>query len=230
MIFKPYSSVLDANMLREFDPASTAVLKELNDWIVQEKIKGVQFSLWITREEKRGANRNRFLEEHEPYFNWKRFRDQFTPKLEAIRERINAREIVVYGEIFGGVYPNIASKLATGREPGEFPLYRGVYYADVNAFFAFDIVIDGMWQPQWYIYDLLDEIGMLYAYEITRGRLAKVLRLDPDQRESDVHEIFGLPRLKNNMCAGVIIRPREPAFLPDGRRILIQREVVRGSC
>ena len=219
MEFRQYSEVLDAQAV----PASQilAAVKGC-EFVVQEKVRGAPLSIWV--DEKLNvlcANKSRFLEEEEGYFHWKFVRTIFAPRIKKIVTRIGCKELVIYGEIFGGTYPHPDVQ----QDPQAISLNRGVYYCQQNWWYPFDILIDGNWQPQWYIYDLFDEIeANPYAFELTSGSLKRCLSFDYNSHLSEIHEVFGLPRITDNGSAGVVIRPREPQWLSDGRRVLLKRE------
>jgi Rnl2 family RNA ligase len=222
MHFKPYSDILDVNDPALISEIQAWVKNDRVSWVCQEKVKGAQFSIWIGQHFQACANRHRFLRENEDYFNWKAIRDSFVPSILDIRARAGFRDIVIYGELFGGYYPH----LDVDEYGGAIPLKRKVAYSPHNDWYAFDVVVDGMWQPQWYIYQLFDELGVKYAFEVFRGKFDKALKRN-HEFPSEVHELFGLPRIHGNTCAGVVIRPDSPIFLPDGRRVLLKREVSR---
>lgn len=214
MLFKPYSEVLALESIVDLPLLFSSTWR--TEWIAQEKTKGVQFSLWFSKHEIKGANRHRFLREDENYFGWKVLRDRFTPKVKEIMRRISCKEIVIYGDIIGGIYPHFSFDASS-------PIDRGTLYSPKNVWYVYDIVIDGMWQPQWYIYELLDEINVqMYAFELIKTSLGKIL--DYSQEDSEIYEFFGLPKIEGNKSAGVVLRPLQPSFFPNGKRILLKKE------
>jgi len=216
-LFKPYSSVIDGN---KFDIGELYSANR-EEWIVQEKVRGAQFSLWITKDRILGANRTRFLMDREPYFNWKEIRTKLTPGLKAIRKRTSARLLTIYGEIFGGEYEHEQVEQCSAA----IRLPRGVYYAPHNDWYAFDMVIDGMWQDQWFMYEIFDTLHVPYAYELFRGDLSGCFKHSCDF-SSGIHELFNLPKIEGNHCGGIIIRPIRPV-LEGGRRLLFKKEANR---
>jgi Rnl2 family RNA ligase len=215
-VFKPYSKVVTVPQTKPFQAL------RINDWVVQEKVLGTNFSLWVSREGIQGANRDRFLRENEDFFNWKSIRNTFAEGLRTIFRRIRARQLVIYGEIFGGVYPHAR----VAECPGAIKLNRGTYYAPHNDWYTFDVVIDGMFQDCDYMYQLFDELGVKYAFELTRGSLAKCLKFS-EHFGTEIPDIYGFPQIEGNTAAGVIIRPVKPLFLSNGVRVLYKKEASK---
>ena len=210
MEFLSHSTLLPADMARE--------LSEYDDkdrkWIVQEKVKGVPFSLWVSPREVKGANKQRFLREDEEYFNWKQWKRQVAPGMKKILSRSRGHVIVFYGEIFGGYDPD---PNFSHYAPGAVPLNRGVAYAPHNDWYVHDVMIDGTWQDQWYIYEMCDTLGLTYAFELFKGSLKKALKFNTDF-QTEIPDIYNLSPLEQNTAAGIVIRPEFPMLAsPPGK-------------
>lgn len=182
--------------------------------------------------------------------------ERYRPRLFRLHAHIRqlfpgVRSVTVYGELFGGAYPH----RAVARCKGCVPVRTGVYYAPGYEFYAFDIRVEGgcgssksRWQGRGgdgcaggdgvnnhgganYLSlsvcnHLLDGLGFCYARTLFQGSLAECLRY-PNCFPTHLPDSFGLPPLRNNWCAGTVIRPQAPLFTAAGERVLLKNDNSR---
>ena len=150
----------------------------------------------------------------------------------------DVRSLKVYGELFGGEYPHRSVAHCRGR----VPVRTGVYYAPDYEFYAYDISVEERSAKERYSIDVQDfELGVeshhflsvsvcnrlfesldiFHARTLFQGSLAECLRY-PNAFPTRPPDWLDLPPLRNNWCAGTVIRPLTPLFTPAGERVLLK--------
>ncbi len=155
----------------------------------------------------------------------KPFRRKYTPKFLLLYYIIVERfedisQIAVYGELFGGLYPNPEVK----KKPDADRLQKGIYYSPDNEFYVFDILING---NQYLNTDIVNELfeaaGFIYAKTLFRGSLKKCLKY-PNKFQSQISQWLGLPQFEENICEGVVILPVEPCFFGNHAQMMLKNK------
>ena len=119
---------------------------------------------------------------------------------------------VVYGELFGGIYPH-----PDVEDLGFLHVQKGVYYCPGIEFSAFDVCVNipQSNKQQWMNYDLCQQLfensGLWYSKPVIRGTLAEVLQYDI-KRNSTIPKLLGLPELEQNQMEGIVIKSVEPIY------------------
>ena len=178
-------------------------------WIVTEKIHGSCFCFIydIANNNIEYAKRNKILSNDENFFGYKTILPEYLPKIKnifnSLKDTENIKQIHIYGELFGGIYPNI--------EITNQPIQKGVYYSNNIHFMAFDIS---------YITNTLDEQYLDYYLSLELFKKANILHAEPLEIfssynkaieyklgfNSTIPKKLGLPELKNNKAEGIIVR------------------------
>ena len=176
---------------------------QADTFVVQEKIHGGNFSLWYDGKTLTCAKRTAFLADDELFFNFQRMlerrRDQIMTLVQKIRDEQEATSgVVIYGEIFWGIYPE-------HKTPSEIKnIQTGVRYTNILDFVPFDIFVDDhflAWtQTQAYIAE--SWFATLPVWH--EGTLDECLARD-SQVPSTLHEYYDLPPQDGNIAEGVII-------------------------
>lgn len=188
--------------------------------------------------------------------SWEELVERYRPRLLRLHAHIrqlfpDVRSVTVYGELFGGLYPHRTVACCKAC----VPVRTEVYYAPDYEFYAFDICVEGVrgsakgrWQGRGagdsaggdsgndnggmsYLSlsvcnHLLDGLGFCYARTLFQGSFAECLRY-PNCFPTHLPEGFGLPPLRNNWCAGTVIRPQVPLFTAAGERVLLKNDNSR---
>jgi Rnl2 family RNA ligase len=212
------------------------------EWCVTEKVHGSNYGIFANSDEFRGAKRTDFLQITDSFFNHqqilkkygKRIQEQVYPKVIKWASEFDAdyvvKNIVVYGELFGGTYPHPDIK----HIPEQQTVQRGVYYSPLNEFYAFDIRVavvksgdeetKHVWVPYNTAYAILTEAELLVAKPLLIGTYTECLAYN-NQFITTLPGIFGLPEIENNWCEGVVIKPWDSAkHLRNGERIIIKNK------
>jgi len=227
MMFKKYNSIENAYRKEFIERVALATIKS-NDFVVQEKVHGANFSLITNGKDLKSAKRTSILEETDKFYNHASIKELYYEKMlrlfEAIKTKYpNTESITVFGEIFGGSYPDVE------QARGAMKVQKGVFYAPYNEFYAFDIMIN----QEFYLNindanQLLETYGFFYAKTLFRGTLKEALEY-PNAFDSKIPEWLQLPEIKDNICEGVVIKPVEPHFLPNGSRVIIKNKNAKWS-
>ena len=197
-------------------------------FVCQEKIHGTQSQLIIGRNdsglvEVGFGKRSGELQDGENFYNWQYM-------LAAIQERaIKLFELLekdydvshgvnAYGEFFGGGY--------TGVDPikGMKKIQKGIQYCPGHEFYGFDIFIHGTgYLAPEKAMSYYEASGIFHAETLFKGTLDEYLKY-PIVFPTTIPGRLGLPEVPDNFAEGVVIKPVEPAYFPNGERIIIKNK------
>ncbi|KAF0973467.1 hypothetical protein FDP41_008171 [Naegleria fowleri] len=160
----------------------------------------------------------------------------------------NLRHVYIFGELFGGYYPNMP------QLPGiEQPIQTGIWYSNDIEFYAFDIAIEfnkpqeNTCQPTFVDYETCLEIFskcnsqlscqktqlLLYAEPLFIGSYEDCMEYNI-KFESKIPKKLGMPSIKeaNNYAEGVVIKPLKEIFISKKgklERAIIKRKIQEFS-
>lgn len=228
--FKKYNSI-ENNVNTEFMEKILAEMPSDLKFVVQEKVHGTNTSFLCDGVTLSFAKRTAVLGENEKFYNYPEllaaYSDRVFKLYAAIKRKYEAvSSVVIYGEMFGGFYPHEDVK----NEKDLVLIQKGVYYSPAHEFYGFDIYIftasEGRYLPVNEVNELFDKCGFFYAKTLYEGNLAECLQY-PNKFISKIPEWLGLPPLDDNICEGVVIRPLEPQFLRNGKRVIVKNKNAR---
>ncbi len=185
--------------------------KKINKWCVCEKVHGANFAFhWFQETNNiKYAKRNSFIEENDDFFGYKEILPNTLSKIEFIIQILNQKynnelsQIIIFGELFGGIYPNMKTKAKA--------VQKGVFYSPHLHFYAFDIYIKKNNEESYF----LDYEHCCIIFEMAHILYAKPLQIyeniedaltHPIYYDSTIPEALGLCKLENNKAEGIIIR------------------------
>ena len=230
LTFKKYSSIENSfdgafmEKVRNHTPVGTR-------FVVQEKVHGSNCSFLCDGQQIQFAKRTAIVAEDEDFYQWKELAERYRERIFKVYGMIkecfsDLQSIIVYGEMFGGAYPHKDVK----RIGAMSAIQKGVYYCPAHDFYGFDIYV---YTPDEAFYLDVDatnhifaETGFLYAETLFEGTLDECLAY-PNAFPSTLYKHFGLPEIEDNICEGVVIRPKEPLYIPNGARIIIKSKNAR---
>jgi len=217
MDFKKYCSIENSYQQKYVDQICATLSAEI-EWVVMEKVHGANFSFFTDGKEVKIAKRTAFIgkDEEKAFYNCSNVIEKYSEKIIQIFHYTNAKNIIVYGELFGGFYPGIKSK--------ETPIQKGINYCPYHEFFAFDIKADGQFLNYDEAIKLFDKVGLIYGRILFRGTLNNVLKWSGEHK-SDITTIpfyFGLSDLLENKREGHVLKPVEPKYFSNGSRIMLK--------
>ena len=183
--------------------------KKVKQWAVTEKVHGANFSFIYNTDTAtfNCARRNGILEENEFFYNHKSVMNDNIQYLNNIINKIkelniNFQSIIIYGEIFGGLYPNFHSKIKA--------VQKGVFYSPNIHFYAFDIYIcngeEGYYLDFEKTLNIFKESGIMYCEPLAIfNNVTDALNYNYTFN-STIYKKFGLPEVPNNKAEGVVIK------------------------
>lgn len=188
-------------------------------WIVTEKIHGANFSFWTNGNVVRMAKRTCLIADDENFYGALKVREELIRKIKDLFYYLHPvpKEVAIFGEIFGGSYPHPK----VDQDPDARKVQRGIYYCPDNKFMIFDIKVDdefldfGTMQTHCVFFELP------YIGALDTGSFEHCLE-HKNKFSSTIHKYYHLPKIKDNICEGIVIRPNKTKFLYRGDRVILK--------
>ncbi len=230
--FKKYSSIENS-----FDEEFMLNVRKFVDpnevFVVQEKVHGSNTSFITNGQQIKFAKRTAIIADNENFFNYEELLERYTDKVKNLfmlikKEFPEIDYAVIFGEFFGGCYPHKEVKKNTTM----MAIQKGVFYSPIHEFYGFDIfIVSEKNDIHQYLgvekcNALFEKGGFLYAKTLFQGTLDECLKY-PNAFESTIYKELGYPKIEDNICEGVVIRPLTPKYLPNGARIMIKNKNER---
>ena len=230
LTFKKYSSIENS-----FDGAFMEKVRNYTPFnvrfVVQEKVHGSNCSFLCDGQQIQFAKRTAVVSDGENFYQWQELTERYRErifKVFGIVKRLHPTltSIIVYGELFGGAYPHKDVK----RIGAMSAIQKGVYYCPGHDFYGFDIYVYTA-ESDFYLdvntsNQVFAEAGIFYAETLFEGTLEECLAY-PNAFPSKIYKHFELPEIEDNICEGIVIRPKEPLYIPNGSRIIIKSKNAR---
>jgi len=196
------------------------------EWCVMEKVHGCNFAFYLDQEEVKVGKRKHFLIEGENFYQYLRMSKREQYKCVQIWDDIvsgglEIKELIIYGELFGGFYPHPdVQNIGSVRK-----VQKGVWYHPDIQFYAFDIWIKTDTFSGFLDYDLAIDLfkknDLLYAKIIKQGTYEECSQY-PTEFQTAIPDLLGLPKIENNLCEGVVLKPILPIYMKDGDRVILK--------
>lgn len=234
MKFRRFASIDNSYRIKTIDDIHRERLDQ-GHWMPTEKVHGANFSLWTDGKIVRAAKRSGFLHEGEGFYGFEKVLERYKePVLEAFaRERKHKRarvqkELVFYGEIFGGRYPHPDVDSVKGVPT----IQKGVWYTPDIDFYVFDVEKDGVLQEYFEAYAIAGETGhdrvgrfaLSVADDPDPITFEEALEFDVENFKSIIHTYYGLPEIEDNFAEGVVIKPENPRHFGNGSRVILKKK------
>lgn len=192
------------------------------EWIATEKVHGANFSFETDGQRVSYASRSNKLGNGADFFNARATMPKYHPYVLAAfdlarKHARNLKQLVIYGEYFGGYYPGHPV------EPGLKKVQGGVAYSPGHHFYAFDVMLNG---EAFMDFDAARELLLaagfpLVAAPLRRGSFEDVLSIDVEKLETTIPAQLGHPVADRfRIAEGVVIRPDRERGQTTGRRML----------
>jgi Rnl2 family RNA ligase len=200
-----------------------ATVDPSEEWVVLEKIHGANLSLTTDGKDVKFASRTMFLNDDSftQFFKVNKTLDYLTSTVKDIfnNEFPDAKSVIIYGELFGGLYPGIKTNSKH--------IQKGVFYSPKHHFYAFDLYVSSLNDEKRGIinnyinYDKCVEIftkyGLFYAEPLLRGTFTECIKWS-NSHKSDITQIPAgvmrhypelgeLPQLEDNTREGHVLKP-----------------------
>jgi len=238
MEFQKYSSIENTYREKNLFEIQTRGLDQ-GEWVVSEKVHGSNFSLWLDKAGLRCARRSGFIALGDKFFNWENIISAYDTHISLLYQICNSFldnlvedgnikmkndnvEVVLFGEIFGGLYDHKEVE----RYQGAMKVQKGVQYCPWNDFYAFDLKINGSFMNYDIFSQTMERLGFHYAKALFRGSLKECLKY-PNDNPTILPKKFGLPEIPDNISEGVVIKPVMNKFLPSGSRVILKNKNAR---
>ena len=187
--------------------------ENIKKWAVTEKIHGANFSFVYSNGEYKYARRTGIIKEGENFYNYQEILPENLPKVKEIINQVSEmypkyKTIIVYGELFGGSYPNIETKSK--------PVQKGVFYSPKLHFYAFDIFV--IEEDKQYYVDYEFSLEIFKRVDIFHAEPLEIFdNIDdalkyPIGFNSTIPKKFGLPELEINKAEGIVIKSMTGKF------------------
>jgi Rnl2 family RNA ligase len=224
MKFVEYNSLENTYRKAEIERIVVEGLTDGN-WIVEEKVHGANFSIYYDGSIFKCAKRTSFLSIGEKFFNWESVLNDNQSKISLLYDLLykmdsNVEYITVYGELFGGSYPHKDAPKVINQSC----VQKGVYYSPSNMFYAFDLKINGEYRlTVSEAKALFDKVGLFHAKTLFVGSFSEALNY-PNEFQTTIPNLLGLPEIENNTCEGVVIKPDVHKFTRNGSKVVLKNK------
>lgn len=221
--FKKYSSI-ENSFNKEFLEKIREFGFDKQTFVVQEKVHGSNFSFLTDGIEIRCAKRTDFLAEDEKFYDYpellERYKERVIQMFNLTKSEFPELEtLTIFGEMFGGNYPH-----PDVQKHGQIvQIQKGVFYAPIHEFYGFDVKVNNIYLNVDKANELFEKADFLYAKTLFQGDFESCLKY-PNAFQSHIAAWLNLPEIKDNICEGVVIRPIQSTFFPNGERVLIKNK------
>lgn len=215
---KKYSSIKNLNeeLIKKIENHGF----EKGEWSLSEKIHGANCS-FLDGDNIQGMKREgELILPDEIFCNYQKVFNEEERKLKELfkilKMDFKSEKSQVFGELFGGAFikhPNVE------RIKGAIKIQKGVIYSPDNHFSGFDILVNEMYLPTSVMNKLFDKVDIFYSKPLFKGSFYECIKY-PNEFNSTISERLGYPRVENNICEGIIIRPEETKFMGMSRLII----------
>lgn len=223
MKFTKYNSIENSYRQKAIDNIVTNPELMKQEWIVSEKIHGANFAIYISSNgDVKFAKRSGFIEDDEKFYSLDNCTDILEDYAVRIRDVVALPDtiITICGELFGGGYehPSVVVPVTSCSK-----IQKEVSYVNHTSFMAFDLMFDDRvvdWDEAKRIFTMacVPTVPILF-----QGSFEEAMNI-PNDGQSIVPQLFGMPALENNIMEGVVIKPNAAAFFGNGKRVILKNK------
>lgn len=183
--------------------------KNSSVWVVTEKVHGANFSVLCDGSQVAFAKRSRLLHEDESFYQYQRVMDDLSLKVfslwNALEETGPIELVTVYGELFGGKYPEMSVSAVAGLHP----VQTGIWYSPELVFMVFDVLVQTSsgttFIPFLDMVATVERHGFMAVKPLFVGSRAQAFAYTP-RFQSLIPQRLGLPPIAANLAEGVVVR------------------------
>jgi len=209
-------------------------------WLITEKIHGANFACYVKGNDDymdeslylyQYASRNNLLtdDQSSSFYNFGSIKPETTVKMCELYKSIYdgstkvVDEIIIYGELFGGMYEH-----SEVEKVNQSRVQKGVQYCPDLHFKIFDIYIrydddSSEYMNPSYLNKICYDVGVDRIVPRFHGTLDECLAYDNDF-DSGIYLDYGLPSVGVNVCEGYVIKPVEPFYDYRGNRAIFKNK------
>lgn len=226
MEFRKYSSITNTYNTKFVDQIRTTINPDTK-FACFEKLHGANFQVQLSEENGKlnikYGRRTGILQEGENFMEYEKYllTPEFVKCFTNVWDKLkdNFKEVVVYGEYFGGRYPHPDFDPDSNK-----PVQRDIWYSQKRMFCGFDILADNQFMDIEKANEVFKECGIFYLQPIQIGTLDELLDFDVETLYTTIPEQLGLPRMENNFAEGIIIRPLTEMRTRRDNRIILKKK------
>ncbi len=236
--FYKYQKILDKTSGYNLTKSDNKLFGPKTKWVVTEKIHGANFSISYSSSTIKFAKRTGYLGDGEWFYNYHLIKSKLEKNVEKISQILAKNTFVVYGELFGGFYPedpNTFDRAQRINEQGVSVLpvelraiQEGIYYSPDIQYCVFDIgIVNPAGSIEFVDYtqviSCIEQTELLYAKPLAIDTFANVIKY-PTQWNSTIPESLGLKPMKpnTNIAEGIVCKPVCGDKITDGNRCIIK--------
>jgi Rnl2 family RNA ligase len=205
-------------------------------WVVQEKIHGSNFSIYYDGNTIKYAKRNGILTEEDWFYNYQTIKNKLEENTKRLYEILNQKKIIIYGELFGGFFPDQAKDWKNSRinEKGicildfeERAIQEGIYYSKNIEYMVFDIAYQDENKINFYNYHQLEksikQTNFLLSEALVITDLSSALNYNLNFN-SNIPKKLGYNDFDTlcNLAEGIVIKPVETIFLMNKKNMNVR--------
>lgn len=210
--FKKYNSIENSYRTKTLEQIQIQHPGEL--YVVQEKVHGANFAIYVNGTEIRFAKRSGFIGKDEKFYNYTRLE---LPNF--LKNGPICDHLVFHGEIYGGNYPHPDVK------PVDTSIVqKGVFYSPDVHFICFDAKINDRLLDQNEFEALCEMYNVPYLKRLMTGTLEECLEYNNLFQSTIPTEYHNLPEIENNTCEGVVIKPLKALYFSNGERVILKNK------
>jgi len=196
-------------------------------WCITEKVHGTHFDIaWDGIGEVEFWSRERKLPVEEDFYCYHVIRDYLRECIKRaykfVEEGTGVKggfELIVCGEIIGGTYPHkdVEKMVHIGR------VQKGVFYTNDLRFYGFDVRIDEEFINYYSALHIMENSGFMAAQILIEGTFDECLEYT-NEFQTTIPDILRLPKIDDNICEGVVLKPIKPERFLDGKRVILKNK------
>ncbi len=200
-MFHKYTSIETLKRIQKVQDRIPAESK----WCVKEKVHGANFQLTtVDGQTVQGGKRSSLLtvEELETFYKAGKIMERYKDKICALFLHIRSQQVIVYGELYGGSYPNHKSPTK--------PVQKEVLYCPHVDFIAFDIKVDGEYLSEEQSELFFRKFDIPFISIDFIGSFDECLQFSKSTNENATEiptKKFNLVQVENNIREGNVIKP-----------------------
>lgn len=228
-MFCEYNSIKNkhniVDQIRKFD--------NLEEWVVMEKVHGSNLSFIVDNTNVKIASRTQLIDDKNSnqFFKVDKTFEFFIPIAQNIYNDLillygDLKQIIIYGELFGGVYSGMSTKYKR--------VQKDIFYSPNHHFYAFDILLCYPCESTNYVnYDecvqIFEKYNILYAKALFRGTFEDCIIWSQQHKEdiTTIPDYFNLPTIDNNVREGHVIKPVISKLFSNGSRFIFKDKSKR---
>ena len=227
--FKKYNKITNTYDSKHVKGVKMAMVdQKIPDiWSITEKIHGSNFACYSDGETCQFASRNNMLndDQSDAFYNFRSIKQDTIKSINKLcndvkRSDSTVNYIIVYGELFGGMYEHEdVAKVNQSR------VQKGVQYCPDLHFKLVDIYLNRNDDSEYLhiesLYLVCLKLQIDFIYPIFNGTLDECLEYQNDF-DSLIYKDYNLPDVGENICEGIVIKPTTSFYDRRGNRAIFK--------